>query len=63
MKWQQGISIKVNGLKGRKMVQVFTYLPMVMFMKVNLKTEIDKDKAVILGLIKVIIRVNGWQIK
>lgn len=58
-KWQQETSIKANGSKEKKMVQGSMYLPMEMYIKVNLRMEIDKDKGLILGLIKVIIKDNG----
>lgn len=41
------------------MVQGSMYLPMEMYIKVNLRMEIDKGKGLILGLIKVIIKDNG----
>ena len=41
------------------MVLGSTYLQMAMYMKDNLKMEIDKVKEAILGLIKVITKVSG----
>ena len=41
------------------MAQDYIFLQMVIFIKVNLKMEIDKVKEAIPGLIKVITKVNG----
>lgn len=51
--------MKENGLKEKRMVLGSTYLQMAMYTKDNLKTEIDKVKEAIPGLIKVITKVNG----
>ena len=58
-KWPQAINTKENGLKEKRMVLDSTYLQMAMYTKDNLKTEIDKVKEAIPGLIKVITKVNG----
>ena len=55
--------MKEIGFKARKMDQVITFLQMGMFMRENFKMEIDKEKEVIPGLTKAIIRENGWPIK
>jgi hypothetical protein len=55
--------MKGNGPKVRKMAQAYIYLQMGTFIKDNLKMEIGRDKVLILGLIKAIIKVNGLLIK
>jgi hypothetical protein len=55
--------MKDNGPKVRKMAQVYIYLQMATFIKDSLKMEIGRDKVLILGLIKAIIKVNGLLIK
>lgn len=55
--------MKDSGHKVKRMGQAFMYLLMEMFTKVNLRMEIGKDKVVILGLIKVIIKGSGLQIR
>lgn len=55
--------MKDNGPKVRKMAQVYIYLRMATFIKDSLKMEIGRDKVLILGLIKAIIKVNGLLIK
>lgn len=45
------------------MAQAYIYLQMGTFIKDNLKMEIGRDKVLILGLIKAIIKVNGLLIK
>lgn len=45
------------------MAQVYIYLRMATFIKDSLKMEIGRDKVLILGLIKAIIKVNGLLIK
>ena len=62
-RWQLEINTKGNGDKVKRMVLVYTFLQMAMFTKGNFQMEIDKEKVVILGLTRVIIKGSGKPIK
>lgn len=58
-KWQQEIFTKETGLMERRMVMENIDLQMVIFTKVILEMETEKEKGLTHGLITVIIKENG----